>query len=403
LNATYEKDVLPFIMQQINHTAATFFYDLERFNKELNERGLPAITDPVGNYIIGRNEIGGVCEDYASHFIDNYKGLGEIYFVGVNYDGEASLFRRVKLFEKTDIIINDIKTVDDFIEEIYQWVISNAKADESKYIWKNAQWKTFYTRTRNGTIYWTENESERNPSIPFKKEHIKINLKNYQAERDRQREKYINEFYNYCIKHGKEIKGIWSFNYDLLDFKLAGWNVDTLKFHVNKNGKLFLVEETSIPTPKFHAGETDIKKYSMHAWVRIVWRDMTIDIDPTWYDGGQPLEFGALEEIIPNRVNSFPVAYSSYKQSSNTKLISPLTGTLKSRNRYTFILSSTDYSAFAIVINDKWHYFTKNDKTGNYELNLLIPNDVDSIVISRVMASGNRLSGNGLIEYKVKK
>jgi len=27
-----------------------------------------------------------------------------------------------------------------------------------------------------------------------------------------------------------------------------------------------------------------------HAWVRIIWNGMTIDVDPTWYDNGLPLE-----------------------------------------------------------------------------------------------------------------
>jgi len=80
-DATYENDVYPFIVEQINHTAATFFYDREKQNRNRAERGQPPELGPVGNVIVGKNEIGGVCHDYAIHFIENYKGLGDVYYV----------------------------------------------------------------------------------------------------------------------------------------------------------------------------------------------------------------------------------------------------------------------------------------------------------------------------------
>jgi hypothetical protein len=52
---------------------------------------------------------------------------------------------------------------------------------------------------------------------------------------------------------------------------------------------LFLIEIISIPAPESHAGRT-IEQFSYHAWVRILWNGMVIDVDPTWYDNGLPFE-----------------------------------------------------------------------------------------------------------------
>ena len=405
-DASYEKDILPFIIEQINHTAAAFFYDLDKFNRSLAERGRPIRELTVENYIVGDNETGGVCQDYASHFIDNYKGLGEIFYVRVDYDGDASLLKRIKPFEKSDIVINDTMTVDAFVEKTYQYIIANEKANEEganiKWQDEKEQWAVFYTRTRNGTIYWTETQTDFNTVTPFKKEHIKINQKNYQAERNRQREEFAEKFYSNILQSSDERKGGWGWSQGLRS-ESNGLSSAPVAFNTSNDGKLFLIEEISIATPKHHAGETDISIFSNHAWVRIAWRDKTIDIDPTWYDNGKPLEWGAVEEIIPNKINTYPVAYSSYLQLPNTRLISPITGTLQSGSTQTFIISSQDYSEFSVIINDEWHNFTKNNKTGNYELSLKIPSGIDTIDIFAVAVSGSRRSGTSLIKYNVVK
>ena len=405
-DATYEKDIRPFIIEQINNTAKIFFYDLEEFNRFLNEQGLPLKEGPVKNVIVGMNERGGVCQDYASHFIDNYRGLGEVYFLNVDDNGEAALQRRVKQFEKNDIIINDVKTVDSFIEETYQWIINSKAKEEGAYFkWqdKENQWAPFYTRTRNGTIYWTKDQSNSNPSIPFTKDLIKINMRNYQAARNREKEKHINSIYNEIIHSNKNKKKFTSWGGSFEDYEKAGWHIEPLKFHTNKDGKLFLIEKTPIPTPLSHAGTTKKEDFFNHAWVRILWRGRTFDVESTWYDNGKPLEFGVIEEIIPDRVNTFPEVSSSFMELSNTKLIDvPMTGTLKSGNSYTFIISSTDYSIFSLIINGKRNDLIKNNKTGNHELiDFKLPRDIESISISGVTESGNMWKAVGLIGYKV--
>ena len=159
---SYEEDLYPFIVEQINNTAATFFYDIEKANRN---KDIPVVEkQESSNAIVGDNETGGVCQDYAFHFIDNFKGPGEVYFLSVDSNGKTELEKRIKLFERSDIIIFDKKTIDSFIEETYQ-----------------------------------------------------------------------------------------------------------------------------VPTPESPAGET-IEKFSNHAWVRIQWNGLIVDVDPTWHDNGRSLE-----------------------------------------------------------------------------------------------------------------
>jgi len=414
-NATYEKDVLPVIIEQINKTAATFFYDMEKFNRIRISKGIPIDKDekPPKNVVLGNNEIGGICQDYASHFIDNYKGLGEVYYLVVDVNGEAFLQRRVKPFEKNDIIISDITSIDSFIEKTYQRVINHAEKEGSYSKWENKQYSTFYTKKINGIIYLSEQPFDSNTYlVPFKKEYIKIHQKNYQAERDRQKEKEINRIYSMIIRDNEDNKEFTS--WENSHNKIEGWYIAPLKFHTTKDGKLFLIEETSIPTPEFHAGkeEEEKEKFFNHAWVRIIWNGMTIDVEPTWYDNGIPLEW-AIEKIIPNEIDSYngnnvsryPYIYSNYSELSNTQLISPKTGTLKSGSFQTFIISSKDYSEFSIIIdgelNNLLNNFRKNNKTGNYEATLTVPNNIDTIEIYGVTTVNNRRNGVALVRYKV--
>jgi len=387
---------------------------MEKFNRNQLSKGIPVDKDekPPKNVVVGNNEIGGVCQDYASHFIDNYKGLGEVYYLKVDVDGEAVLQRRVKPFEKSDIIISDITSVDSFIEKTYQRVINHTRKEGSYFKWEDKKYFTFYTKTINGIIYWSEQPFDSNTyPVPFKKEHIKIQRKNYQAERDRQKETYINHIYSMIIRNNKEYK---EFTHWESIHKEEGWYIAPLKFHTNKDGKLFLIEETSIPTPEFHAGkeEEEKEKFFNHAWVRIIWGGMTIDVEPTWYDNGIPLEW-AIEEITPNEIDSYngndvlryPYIYSDYSQLSNTQLISPKIGTLKSGSSQTFVISSKDYSEFSIIINGKLNNllnnFRKNNKTGNYEVTLTVPKNIDTIEIYGVTIVNNQRNGVALVRYKV--
>jgi len=95
----------------------------------------------------------------------------------------------------------------------------------------------------------------------------------------------------------------------------------------------------------------------------------------------------------------YPLTFSTYNQLPNTQLVSPVTGTLKAGSSETFVVSSKDYSSFAIIINGEWNVFTKNSKTGNFELNLTIPANVQSIQISG--GTARNATHWGLVRYNV--
>jgi hypothetical protein len=78
----------------------------------------------------------------------------------------------------------------------------------------------------------------------------------------------------------------------------------------------------------------------------------------------------------------YPHTFSIYDQLGNTRLVSPRTGALKAGSTETFVISSTDYGAFAVIINDQWNHFTKNPKTGYFELTFTVPSGIPSLTIS---------------------
>jgi len=98
-------------------------------------------------------------------------------------------------------------------------------------------------------------------------------------------------------------------------------------------------------------------------------------------------------------VLKYPYTFSTYNQLPNTQLVSPVTGTLKAGSSETFIVSSRDYSSFAIIINGGWNMFTRNTRTGNYELNLTIPDNVQSIQISG--GTARNATHWGLVRYNI--
>ena len=98
-------------------------------------------------------------------------------------------------------------------------------------------------------------------------------------------------------------------------------------------------------------------------------------------------------------IAKFPFTFSTYNQLPNTQLVSPVTGALKAGSTETFVVSSKDYSSFAIIVNGEWNMFTKNSRTGNFELNLTIPDNVQSIQISG--GTARNATHWGLVRYNV--
>jgi hypothetical protein len=96
----------------------------------------------------------------------------------------------------------------------------------------------------------------------------------------------------------------------------------------------------------------------------------------------------------------YPQTFSTYNQLGNTRLISPKAGALKAGGEETFVISSTDYGAFAVIINGQWNHFAKNPKTGFFELALAVPPGITSLTISG--SSGKGGAYWGLVRYTVR-
>ena len=289
---TFEKDLLPFIIEQINHTAGAFFYDDELLNTRLGWLVNEA-NGPSGNMIKGENETGGLCADYSSHFIENYRGPGKVYLLAVGNSDEATLERIIKPFDINDIIVRDILSLDSYIEERYNSLINDEymKLEDTDILW---EWRSdtifpFYTRTINGIVYWSEKPFKPDsPLIPLNREHLRIQPNNYLIRREEQRIEQINRLYNFIQDEheARKIQGrTMSWNVFLTS---EDWDIPTLHLRTTREGQLFLVESIPVQVPETHAGKTE--DFINHAWVRIIWEGLTIDVDPTWYDNGLPLE-----------------------------------------------------------------------------------------------------------------
>ena len=184
----YEEHLYPHILEQINETARFFYYNLAG----------------IRNVHVGPNEEPGVCNDYASHFVDNYTGPGQIYRVITRPNGEDTVLeRRVKVFERSDIKFS----TEDRIDTFYNHIMTGNDDKTPPINWGSSM--TFYN----------------NPES------------------------------------------------------------QSFDFHTNRDGTLYIVDNAPIPTPLNHAGRPSPQFYN-HAWVRIIWNGITVDIDPTWYDNG---------------------------------------------------------------------------------------------------------------------
>jgi hypothetical protein len=124
------------------------------------------------------------------------------------------------------------------------------------------------------------------------------------------------------------------------------------------------------------------------------------------------LSTGELEQVLSVKIKAapgyagfgqgvlkYPYTFSTYNQLANTQLIFPITGTLKAGSTETFVVSSKDYSSFAIIINKEFNFFTKNSKTGNFELEFTVPPDVQTIQISG--GTAKTATHWGLVRYNV--
>jgi hypothetical protein len=98
--------------------------------------------------------------------------------------------------------------------------------------------------------------------------------------------------------------------------------------------------------------------------------------------------------IMPKR---FPNTFSTFIDSANTKLVSPIKGELIAGSEELFAFESKDYTRFAIILNGEFTFFQKNTN-GNFELNYAIPEGITEL---QIFGTKNNKNYNGLIRYSV--
>jgi len=96
----------------------------------------------------------------------------------------------------------------------------------------------------------------------------------------------------------------------------------------------------------------------------------------------------------------FPQLYQNYNSASTIKVNEPLVGVLKKGSEQHFSVSMNYFSNIALIVgeNNDFVFFKKNPKTGAFELDYTIPEDLKEI---GVFASKDNKSYEGIFSYSV--
>jgi hypothetical protein len=94
----------------------------------------------------------------------------------------------------------------------------------------------------------------------------------------------------------------------------------------------------------------------------------------------------------------FPNIFGAFKEASNTKLVSPINGELKAGATENFVIESKDFTRLAIIIDEKFTFFEKN-QSGVFELSFTIPENITEI---QIYGTKNTRNYNGLLQFGIK-
>lgn len=94
----------------------------------------------------------------------------------------------------------------------------------------------------------------------------------------------------------------------------------------------------------------------------------------------------------------YPSRHITYNNATNTELIAPLAGKLEPGTKQKFEIRSGNFTKFAFIIKDEWHFFEKNADSGNFEIELEIPSDEERL---QLYASSNGKNYNSLLEWNL--
>ena len=96
----------------------------------------------------------------------------------------------------------------------------------------------------------------------------------------------------------------------------------------------------------------------------------------------------------------YPRRHITYNNATNTELLAPLVGKLKSGTKQKFEIRSGNFTNFAFIIKDKWHFFEKNASSENFEIEFEIPSDEETLLL---YASSNGKNYSSLLEWNLEK
>jgi hypothetical protein len=97
-------------------------------------------------------------------------------------------------------------------------------------------------------------------------------------------------------------------------------------------------------------------------------------------------------------VLKYPYTFSAYNNVSNTQLVSPIKGVLKSGETERFAIATKDFTKAAIIINGEFTQLVKNNRSGNYELDFTIPTGITELAL---YGSKDGRQYTGLLRYIV--
>jgi hypothetical protein len=153
-------------------------------------------------------------------------------------------------------------------------------------------------------------------------------------------------------------------------------------FRISDNGKYYFKED-QFNLPRNNA----IKK--IHG---------LLDLSSQWLDFVFSFNIKAAQDYDGfGNERKYPHAFSSYRDASGTELLSPVKGVLKAGSTELFTMKSRDYTRFALIVDGKYLYFEKKP-SGNYELSVEIPSDVEEL---NIYGSKDGRRYTGLIQYDV--
>ena len=97
--------------------------------------------------------------------------------------------------------------------------------------------------------------------------------------------------------------------------------------------------------------------------------------------------------------SKYPQPFKDYNSASNTYLLSPKQKILTAGETYHFEFSTSNFTKLAIIVSDEWNFFEKNASTGNFELELEIPEGIENLDL---FGTSNGKNYTGLIRWEVK-